>query len=56
MSIGRTDFPGGSYQEMMDSLRNVIIPLPEETVVWSGHGPKTTIGKEKQYNPFLRYT
>ena len=56
MSIGRTDFPGGSYQEMMDSLRNVIIPLPEETVVWSGHGPKTTIGNEKQYNPFLRYT
>ncbi len=56
MSIGRTDFPGGSYQEMMDSLRNVIIPLPEETVVWSGHGPKTTIGTEKKYNPFLRYT
>ena len=56
MSIGRTDFPGGSYQEMMNSLRNVIIPLPDETVVWSGHGPKTTIGKEKLYNPFLRYT
>ena len=56
MSIGRTDFPSGSYQEMMNSLRNVIIPLPDETVVWSGHGPKTTIGKEKLYNPFLRYT
>ena len=56
MSIGRTDFPGGSYQEMMNSLRNVIIPLPDDTVVWSGHGPKTTIGKEKLYNPFLRYT
>ena len=55
MSIGRTDFPGGSYQDMMNSLRLITTQLPEETVVWSGHGPKTTIGEEQKHNPFLRY-
>ncbi len=55
MSIGRTDFPEGSYNDMMNSLSNVIAKLPPETEVWSGHGPKTTIGTELKYNPFLRY-
>ncbi|MBQ6033276.1 MAG: MBL fold metallo-hydrolase [Prevotella sp.] len=55
MSIGRTDFPGGSYQDMMNSLRLITTQLPEETIVWSGHGPKTTIGEEQKHNPFLRY-
>jgi hydroxyacylglutathione hydrolase len=53
-SIGRTDLPGGSYQQMMDSIRRVLFALPEETVVYSGHGPATTIGDEKRLNPWLR--
>ena len=53
MSIGRTDFDRGSYEEMMDSLLKVITKLPADTVVYSGHGPKTTIAEELQYNPYL---
>ena len=53
-SIGRTDLPGGSYQQMMDSIRGVLFALPDETVVYSGHGPATTIGEEKRLNPWLR--
>ena len=54
MSIGRTDFEGGSYDEMMDSLFGVIAKLPANTIIYSGHGPKTTIAQELQYNPYLR--
>ena len=53
-SIGRTDLPGGDHQQMMDSIRNVLLALPEDTVVYSGHGPATTIGDEKRLNPWLR--
>lgn len=53
MSIGRTDFDRGSYEEMMDSLLKVITKLPADTVVYSGHGPKTTIAEELQYNPYF---
>lgn len=53
-SIGRTDLPGGSFEVLQDSIRNVLYALPEETVVHSGHGPQTTIGWEKLYNPFVR--
>jgi glyoxylase-like metal-dependent hydrolase (beta-lactamase superfamily II) len=53
-SIGRTDFPGGSMQQMMDSLARVVLPLPDETVVWPGHGPTTTVGRERATNPFLQ--
>ena len=53
-SIGRTDLPGGDYQQMMDSIRNVLLALPEDTVVYSGHGPATTVGDEKRLNPWLR--
>ncbi len=53
-SIGRTDFPGGDYATMMQSLRDKLLPLPEETVVYPGHGAATTIGEEKQLNPFVR--
>jgi glyoxylase-like metal-dependent hydrolase (beta-lactamase superfamily II) len=53
-SIGRTDLPGGSYPDMLDSLARVILPLADETLVLSGHGPVTTIGQERQTNPFLR--
>ena len=52
-SIGRTDLPGGDYQTILDSLARVCLPLPDETVVLSGHGPQTTIGAERAANPFL---
>jgi hydroxyacylglutathione hydrolase len=52
--IGRTDFPGCSHEELMDSIHNKLVTLPEETIVLPGHGPQTTIGAERKYNPFLR--
>jgi glyoxylase-like metal-dependent hydrolase (beta-lactamase superfamily II) len=52
-SIGRTDLPGGSWEQMQDSLRRVALALPDETVVRPGHGPDTTIGQERTANPFL---
>ncbi len=51
--IGRTDFPGGNHRQLMDSIRNKLMTLPDETVVYSGHGPATTIGEERWRNPFL---
>ena len=54
MSIGRTDFPEGSWQDMNQSLRTVISHLPAETIILSGHGPQTTIADELKYNPYLR--
>jgi len=51
--IGRTDFPGGSYRVLLASIRQKLFTLPDETVVYSGHGPKTTIGYERAHNPFL---
>lgn len=53
-SIGRTDLPGGDYDELMKVIREKLLILPEETQVFSGHGPATTIGMEKKWNPFLR--
>ena len=53
-SIGRTDLWGGSLDQIMDSLRTKLMGLPDETVVYPGHGPVTTIGKERELNPFLR--
>lgn len=53
-SIGRTDGPGGNYNLLISSIKNKLLNLPEETVVLPGHGPKTTIGWEKQHNTFLR--
>jgi hydroxyacylglutathione hydrolase len=52
-SIGRTDLPGGDYDTLIASIRNVLFPLGDEAVVHSGHGPDTTIGKERRSNPFL---
>jgi glyoxylase-like metal-dependent hydrolase (beta-lactamase superfamily II) len=54
MSIGRTDFPEGSWQQMEQSLYKIATTLPAETVVYPGHGPKTSIADELQYNPYLR--
>lgn len=54
MSIGRTDFEFGSYRDIMDSLQHIAGLLPDDTAVLSGHGPQTTIGKEKQINPYMK--
>jgi glyoxylase-like metal-dependent hydrolase (beta-lactamase superfamily II) len=53
-SIGRTDLPGGSWEQMQDSLGRVILPRNDDIVVHSGHGPSTTIGRERATNPFLQ--
>lgn len=52
-SIGRTDLPGGSMQKILRSLHETVLALPDETVVVPGHGPLTTIGEERDSNPFL---
>ena len=53
-SIGRTDLPGGDHAEILESLARVCLPLDDSTVVLSGHGPQTSIGRERATNPFLR--
>ncbi|GGE22792.1 putative metallo-hydrolase YqgX [Marinithermofilum abyssi] len=52
-SIGRTDLPGGDYETLMRSIHDVLMELPEETTVYSGHGPVTTIGREQETNPYV---
>jgi hydroxyacylglutathione hydrolase len=52
-SIGRTDLPGGNYGQLIASIQEKLMPLPEETCVYPGHGPDTTIGFEKLHNPFI---
>ena len=52
-SIGRTDLPGGSLEKIMSSLHQRVLALPDETIVVPGHGPLTTIGEERENNPFL---
>ena len=52
-SIGRTDLPGGDFQTLMKSIRTHILSLPDETVLYSGHGEETTVGHERVSNPFL---
>jgi glyoxylase-like metal-dependent hydrolase (beta-lactamase superfamily II) len=53
-SIGRTDFPGGSHEQLIEAIRTKIFPLGEHIRVYPGHGPSTTIGSERRYNPFFR--
>ena len=53
-SIGRADFPGASYEEELESIRTRLLTLPDETTVYPGHGPDTTIGVERKFNPFLQ--
>jgi len=51
--IGRTDLPGGSYERLIESIRSRLLVLPDDTAVYPGHGPETTIGHERQTNPWL---
>jgi glyoxylase-like metal-dependent hydrolase (beta-lactamase superfamily II) len=52
-SIGRSDLPGGNHQQLLRSIQTQLLSLPDDTVVYSGHGPATTIGEERATNPFL---
>ena len=53
-SIGRTDFPGSSHRTLIKCIKEKIFPLGDNTIIYSGHGPETTVGREKLHNPFLR--
>ncbi len=52
-SVGRTDLPGGDWQVLIHSIKTQVFTLPDETRLLSGHGPETTVGEEKKYNPFV---
>ena len=52
-SIGRTDLPGGDYETLLKAITEVLFAFPDESIVYSGHGPETTIGREKATNPFV---
>lgn len=53
-SVGRTDLPGGDFDLLMENIKEKIFTLPDDTVIYSGHGPDTTVGQEKNYNPFVQ--
>jgi glyoxylase-like metal-dependent hydrolase (beta-lactamase superfamily II) len=52
-SIGRTDLPGGSHEQLLESIRTKLFTLPDDVVAYPGHGPHTTIGHEKKCNPYF---
>jgi glyoxylase-like metal-dependent hydrolase (beta-lactamase superfamily II) len=52
--VGRTDLPGGDTSTLMHSITDVLFALPDDTIIYAGHGPKTTVGQEKQSNPWVR--
>ena len=53
-SVGRVDLPGGSMEVLMHSIEEKLLTLPDDTLVYPGHGPETTIGREREMNPFLQ--
>ena len=52
-SVGRTDLPGGDFETLIGSIERELLPLPDDTILYSGHGPESTIGRERRTNPFL---
>jgi glyoxylase-like metal-dependent hydrolase (beta-lactamase superfamily II) len=52
-SIGRTDLPGGNHEQLIESINTQILSLEDDFIVYSGHGPETTVGRERTSNPFL---
>jgi glyoxylase-like metal-dependent hydrolase (beta-lactamase superfamily II) len=52
--VGRSDLPGGSTEALLDSIQRKLLPLGDDVVVYPGHGPDTTLGRERKHNPFLR--
>jgi glyoxylase-like metal-dependent hydrolase (beta-lactamase superfamily II) len=52
-SVGRTDLPGGNWEQLAESIKTQIFTMPDETRLLSGHGPETTVGEEKSNNPFI---
>src|SRR5438093_1020153 len=52
-SVGRTDLPGGDFETLIRSIERELLTLPDSTIVYSGHGPETTVGRERRANPFL---
>ena len=52
-SIGRTDLPGGNYETLIESIEREILTLPPNTLLYSGHGPTTTVAHERDFNPYL---
>ena len=52
-SIGRTDLPGGDFDTLINAIKTKVLVLPDETIIYSGHGPITTVGQERISNPFL---
>ena len=55
-SVGRTDFPGASHEQLIKSIREKLLVLPDATIIYPGHGPHSTIGKERKANPFLTHS
>jgi glyoxylase-like metal-dependent hydrolase (beta-lactamase superfamily II) len=51
--VGRTDFPGGDWDQLLRSIKTRLLKYPDETIVLPGHGPQTTVGDERKFNPFL---